>query len=283
MRHVAVLEPRQADVAHVNIPESIEILQVGNENSGLFSPQNVIDVGLLKNIVGHNSEQSATAERFVFHSDFPRWYGFGQLLFAKGLNWSGNSGRYNGSSIGRIFLKTVISNLREATVSITHSIRSNEDFPDDPSFQGGRFSEINHHNVGPHFLIGFNTDSWSDVVVPHVRSLIDLKLLRVIGDAFPGQTSLPASDSGVDDDSQKREPFQPHFMGFTAKVYLAFGFVCGSILFAFGTASLFFIWGKIGIYSPPHMNVMFAFWLLFSAGFIWLGQWVLFSVFGLTP
>lgn len=77
--------------------------------------------------------------------------------------------------------------------------------------------------------------------------------------------------------------FQPNFMGFTAKIDLALGIVCGSILLAFGVVSLFFVWGKIGMYRTAYMNVMLALGMLLSAGFVWIGQWMLFSVFGLMP
>jgi hypothetical protein len=37
------------------------------------------------------------------------------------------------------------------------------------------------------------------------------------------------------------------------------------------------------MHGSAHMNVMFALGLLFSAGFILVGQWILFSVSGLMP
>jgi hypothetical protein len=124
-----------------------------------------------------------------------------------------------------------------------------------------------------------------------VRYLNEGSLLRtgnfkLLGDdlaLFSDQTSLPEGDSGIHNDRKKCKPFEPNFMGLTSHVYLTFGFVCGSILFAFGVVSLFFIWGKIGMNCAAHVNIMLAFGLLLSAGIVWFSQWMIFSVFGLMP
>jgi hypothetical protein len=49
---------------------------------------------------------------------------------------------------------------------------------------------------------------------------------------------LPPSNSSVDNDSNKRKPFQPHFYSFTSRVSLAFGCACGVVFFAFGCVSI---------------------------------------------
>jgi hypothetical protein len=97
------------------------------------------------------------------------------------------------------------------------------------------------------------------------------------------QAALPSRDSSVDNDGQKSKPFQPNFMGFTAKVYIALGYACGCVFCALGAVSLFFLWGKIGMYDAANVNVVLALGVLLSAGFVWVGQWMLFSVSGLLP
>lgn len=123
----------------------------------------------------------------------------------------------------------------------------------------------------------------SHAILDDIRTLVRLKLPNGSEKKVFRDTPLPPSNSSVDNDSHKRKPFQPHFVGLTSKIGLALGFVCGSIFFAFGVVSLFLIWGKIGMHGSAHMNVMFALGLLFSAGFILVGQWILFSVSGLMP
>ena len=113
-----------------------------------------------------------------------------------------------------------------------------------------------------------------------LRSVI--RSLRQFGD-LSSQAALPSRDSSVDNDGQKSKPFQPNFMGFTAKVYIALGYACGCVFCALGAVSLFFLWGKIGMYDAANVNVVLALGVLLSAGFVWVGQWMLFSVSGLLP
>ena len=110
-----------------------------------------------------------------------------------------------------------------------------------------------------------------------------IELLRAISDRLSSQTPLPQSNSSVNNYSCKRKPFEPHFLTFKSRIFLALGLVCGVIFFALGIVLLFHFWRRVGLDRTANQNFMFGFSLVTAVGFIWVGQWILFSVFGLMP
>jgi hypothetical protein len=258
----AVLEARHTKIGPIPIARQIEILKPSDCRIGKIGVHNVLNFARCQGIVAFDR---TVTERF---------FGIG------GDDW-GNNQSWAGCRIHRVSTEA-----RKPFVGSLHSVFADEHLTCHSTTYCRRLSVVDPINIHPHLFVGDDIGSkFSHIVFegPDIWSLVNLKLFAVIVDAFAGKSSLPISDSGINNNCKKRKSFEPNFMGFTCPVFRMFGLVCGCILAAFGIVSLFFIWGKIGKYSAAHMNVMLAFGVLLSTGFIWLGQWMLFSVFGLMP
>jgi len=257
----AVFVARHAQIAPVAIARQIEILKSSNCR---IRPIGVHDVINLFFSQGAVASDRSVAEWFV---------GIGRD------DW-----RDNQSRTWRI--QRVTTETGKPVVSLLHSVCANEYLTCRATTYCRGFSIIDPKNWYPHLFVGDYVGGMfirSVIERPDVRSLVDLKLGSVINNALSRQSSLPIGDTSIDNDCKKSKPFEPNFMGFTSPIFLSFGIVCGCIFSALGIVSLFFIWGKTGEYSAAHVNIVLVFGLLLSAGFIWMGQWTFFSVFGLMP
>jgi len=283
----SVFSAHHANVVPVAIAKSVKILRSDREYSGKVVIANVLSIS------GVNRGQAADCDGNPAESPcFTAGIILNLLHHLRPVSWS--TGRDDALEIMRIVFKGLVPFFGvyelKPPFSFFPSLWSEEGYRKINLFECGRLPKIGEVEICPQLFSRFDMDTLRNLSRPDVWPLVDLKLLTVVVDAFagqhrlpPSQGSLPVANSGIEKDSRKRKPFQPHFYSFTSRIYLTVGCVCGSILFAFGVVSLFFIWRKIGMYSAAHMNVMLAFGLLLSAGFIWWGQWVLFSVFGLMP
>lgn len=86
-------------------------------------------------------------------------------------------------------------------------------------------------------------------IKPYPWALLGVQGIMANSIGSPEQTALPSCYSRIDDNSKERSPFEPNFMGFTSSVFVALGYVCGGICFAFGVTLFFHPLGTCGFVS----------------------------------
>lgn len=264
----ATVETSKAKVAPIANPVSVKVLHVYNDGNRFISMKDVIHVVLLKNVVTHGGEITPSPERSLF-SDFTTW----------------NAGRYHYSGFGGIVGQYFFPESSKPIVGVLHGIITDKYFRDSFGIESGGLPEIEQRDVHPHSLSDYNfyIRRISNVAIPQIWSLVNLELLYGVCNDFAGHGALPPSEESVNYYSQQRKPFDPNFFEFTSNIFITLGLAVGGIFFALGVMLLLFLWRRVGLYTAANMNIMLWFGLMSAAGFIWFGQWAIFSVLGLMP
>jgi hypothetical protein len=263
----AVFLSRQTDVAPVTSAIAIEVLHPNASVTGVVGVQDVAYLILRKNIV---AVYRGIQECFCWIGR-NSWRNWETPIWPLNQTW------------GKRF--TPVSHQGEPLFYRLLSIGSAIDFPCSSEVNCWSFSIVHPIKIDEHLVAFDDMDVfWRDIFeVPNIRSLLNPKLLTVVVNTFARKGSLPIGDSGIDDDSKERKPFEPHFFVFTSPVFLAFGLMCGIVFFALGAVSLLYFWRTMNLDGTAYKNLVFGFSLTASAGIIWFGQWIIFSVFGLVP
>ena len=196
---------RKAQVAPITIPMHVVILDAKHHRCGITGVQHAVNVILFQNVIAHNC--GIPADRFV-------WVG-------------GNSRDYDYFLAGLSRQRTV-TEVSKPLIGVLHGGWSNEYFSSRASPHGRGFSIVHPMDIDPHFFVRNNVDIFRCKIVelPHVRSLVNLKMFTGIIDALSGQASLPEGQSSINE-QQGRRDFRPK------KYFLAMGctvLLCGIVL-----------------------------------------------------
>src|SRR5208283_2287324 len=186
---------RKAEVAPIAIPVHVVILDAKYHRCGITGMQHTVNVILFQNVIGHDC--GVPTNRFV---------------------WVGRNSRDYDYFLTRLVYQTADTEISEPLIGILHGGRSNKYFSSHASPHGRGFSIVHPMDIDPHPFVRNNVNilRWKIVELPHVRSLINLKMFAGIIDAFSGQVSLPEGQSSINE-QQGRRDFRPE------KYFLAMG------------------------------------------------------------
>jgi hypothetical protein len=191
MGRSAVLESRKTKVAPIAFPVAVVVLDTRGQSDRLIGFQNISDkIG----IEWHCCADAGVAAKGL-----------------NGISWhAGRDNKFGGIGILR---EGIVAESIKPSVRLLHSIWSEEYAFSGDSVKRGGSSVVDPVNIEVHSIVYRDVESVrvKNAAIPNIGALVGLKSFSGVVDKFSSHARLPESQSGVDNNGEKRSDLKQNF------------------------------------------------------------------------